>query len=377
MLVERQKLRAMLTSRFSAGLLRGLAVRGLCVCGLAAAVALATPPALPPGLGGAGPAVAASPFVSAEAALEQGLGAYTAGRVELAINALEAAAEGDARTGFVGQFYLARILADNSHRMTNHGRAYDLYLKLADDNTEIDPEEDQRAPFVAKSLLALANYTKSGVPELGLRPNPQRAAQFIHQAATVFSDEDAQFELAKLFLSGDGIDPDVRRAVHWFSVLSQRGHPGAQAYLADLYWRGKHVPTDQRRALILITLALETAPVSERIWMEDIHQNVFCGSSEGTRTKATGEVADWRQKYGRVVGEQSAQGFLVAQAPRTCSDGRSVPHVVRKADVRADLPPALTSLVPVAPLVPAAPQSLTSPPAPSGLLDVRSRAKPQ
>lgn len=342
---------------------------------LSAAIALLLPVAAPSSLGGA-PIAHAGRFVSAEVALEQGIGAYKVGQIDLAIQALEAASEGEGRTGFVGHYYLARVLADNSHRLTNHGRAYAIYLTIVDDNTDIDPEEDTRAPFVAKALVALAAYTKNGVTDLGLRPNPQRAAQFIHQAATVFSDEDAQFELAKLFLSGDGIDPDVRRAVHWLSVLSQRGHPGAQAYLADLYWRGKHVPQDQRRALILITLALEIAPTSERIWMEDIHQNVFCGTSEGTRKEAGGVVADWRQKYGRAIDEHSASGLPVARAARTCSDGRRVPYVARKADMAADASTvsSLTAVGPEPGLVSGAGALV---PANNRLLDVSGRPKGQ
>jgi TPR repeat protein len=284
----------------------------------------------------AGPVLATGPvngqarntisFVSPELALEQGLGAFRSGNLEIALPALEAASTTDGRTGFIGQFYLARIFSDNSHPATDHGRAYMLFQRLADENADIDPDDDLRAPFVAKSLMALSAYLRRGVTEIGLQPNPARAAQYMHHAATVFSDEDAQFELAKLFLTGEGVENDVRRAIHWFSVLSQRGHTGAQAFLADLQWRGKHVPKDPRRALALITLALENAPAAERIWIEDIYQNIFCGTSEGTRNEASGYVADWRTKYGRALAPSPHSGLAILgpQAARTCSDGRPV-----------------------------------------------------
>lgn len=296
-------------------------------------------------------------FRSADAAFDQGIGAYKAGKVELAIPALESASK-DPKVGFVANFYLARILSDNAHAMTDHGRAYDIYFDIVDEFSDVDPEENRKAPFVAKALVALAHYTKNGVPGRDLKSNPHRAAHFIHQAATVFSDEDAQFELAKLFLTGDGIEPDVRRAVHWFSVLSQRGHWGAQAYLADIYWRDKHVERNQRRALALITLALENAPLSERIWMEDIHQDIYCGTTEGMRSEVTGVVADWRQKYKSSVATRSNPDGVVARAPRICSDGRSVPYVARQSkEPTSEIHPTGSSLVPAG-AAPAAPSLL-------------------
>ena len=48
---------------------------------------------------------------------------------------------------------------------------------------------------------------------------------------------------------------------------------------------------DERRALALITMAVENAPPHERIWIEDIYQNIFCGTSQGTRKQADGIVA--------------------------------------------------------------------------------------
>ena len=299
----------------------------------------------------AGPAVATATgrtaFASPQAALEQGLRAFHSGRTIQAIEALEFAATSPGPTAFLAQFYLARLYADNSRPTTDHAKAYILYQRIADTYADIDPDDDQRAPFVAKSLVALAAYLRHGVGEIGLKPDLRRAAQYLHYAATFFADEDAQFELAKLFITGDGIDPDERRAIHWLSVLSQRGHPGAQALLADLHWRGRFVSHDPKRALALATLAAEGAPANERIWIEDIYQRIFCGASEGQRTAAGDVVADWRQKYGRT--QEPVGGLSLWATPiRTCQDGRLV-HVPGSADgatdvqVRMALPPSVAT----------------------------------
>ena len=268
-------------------------------------------------------------FKSPEAAYEQGMGAWRSGFIEHAVPALEYAAQRDM---FQAMFYLARIYADGNTAYTDHAAAYRLYLKLANDYADIDPDDDQRAPFVAKALTALAIYVKDGVAAAGVRPDPARAVQYLRHAAQFFNHEDAQFELAKLHLKGEGVAQDPRTAMHWLSVLAQRGHPGAQAFLADIYWRGRYgVQRDQLRAFALISVAAENAPDTERVWIEDIYQNIFCGASAGTRTQAQGMVADWRQRYGRSISgnDRYSLGALAPRADRTCGNGEPVGPFMR------------------------------------------------
>ena len=100
-------------------------------------------------------------YASPQAAFEQGLGAYKSGYYEIAIPALEeAAAKGVELNKFFAEFYLARIYSDNASAFTDHGKAYKLFQKFADDNADVDPDDGQRAPFVAKALTALAGYLR-------------------------------------------------------------------------------------------------------------------------------------------------------------------------------------------------------------------------
>ena len=266
-------------------------------------------------------------YASPQAAFEQGLGAYKSGYYEIAVPALEeAAARGPEINRFFAEFYLARIYSDNSSALTNHGHAYDLYRKLVEENFDADPDDGRRAPFVAKALTALAGYLQRGVKEIGVRPEPGRAVEYLQHAATFFGDKDAQFELAKIYLSGGRSGEDVKRGMHYLSVLTEESHPGAQAYLADLLWRGRHVKKDERRALALITMAVENAPEHERIWIEDIYQNIYCGTSQGTRKQANGIVANWRQMFARPAAPSNRMelGARELQPQRTCGDGEVV-----------------------------------------------------
>jgi exopolysaccharide production negative regulator len=285
-------------------------------------------------------ASAASPkYRSPQDALEQGIGAYNGGYYEIAVPALNYA--NDAHL-FLAPYYLARIYSDNNGPLTDHAKAYELYLKIAEEHTDVDPDDDQRAPYVAKAMTQIAGYLMTGLPEVGLKSNPRIAAEYLREAAQFFRDEDAQFELAKLYLRGEGIESDVPYAKHWLSVLSQKGHAGAQAFLADLLWRGKYMKADPVRALALISVAVANAPPYERVWIEDIYQNIYCGAAQGIRKQATGLVADWRTRYGRKpdLRDHSGLGTLTTQAIRTCRNGEAVPFEMGVTSAEAAQPAA-------------------------------------
>ncbi len=265
-------------------------------------------------------------FSSPRDALKQGMSAYQGGYYEIAIPALEHAAR---ENEFMANYYLARIYADSTSAYTDHAKAYVLLRKLVDEYAEVDPDNDPRAFYVGRSITALASYVRSGLPQIGLAPNLDRSIEYLHNASVMFDDEDAQFELAKMQLKGEGVEANEQKAKHWLSVLTQKGHAGAQAFLADLLWRGKFMPADQPRALALISVAKENAPGPERLWIEDIYQNIFCGSGTGLRQQASGIVAGWGNRYGRKASNdnESGAGDLGQLSPgpvRTCKNGEPV-----------------------------------------------------
>ena len=268
------------------------------------------------------------PNPSAQAAFEEGLGAYRSGRLEIAIPALtEAATKGADSAKFYAEFYLARIYSEGVGAIANHAKAYVLFRKLADENAEVDPVDSQRAPFVAKALIALAGYTRAGLAEIDLPPNARRATDYLYHAATFFGDKEAQFELAKVYVSGEGSKDDVRRGMHYLATLSEESNPAAQALLAELLWRGRHVKRDEQRALALATMAVENAPAHERMWIEDSYHSIFCATNQSTRKLAEGFVARWRSLFARPASHPPDRAGLAARdlmPERRCANGESV-----------------------------------------------------
>jgi hypothetical protein len=275
----------------------------------------------------AGSAVAAQQQPAAHAvgqsALERGLSAYQAGRQEAAIPALmEVAATGDASDRFFAEFYLARVYSEGAPG--DHSKAYVLFRKIADENVEVDPDRSQRAPFVAKALIALARYLQAGIREIDLPANPRRAADYLNHAATFFGDRDAQFELARMYLSGEGSSSEIKLGLHYLSVLTEASHPAAQAVLADLFWRGQHVKKDDARALALATIAAANAPAHERMWIEESYASIFCSTSPATREAAGALVARWRKVFARPTPEPSGLIAHDLLPERRCANGEAV-----------------------------------------------------
>ena len=262
-------------------------------------------------------------FRSAEDALAQGIGAFKGGYYEIAIPALEEAAA----AGLIeAKFHLARIYADSRSAHTNHGKAYGLFLRITEEHLDVDADDLPEAEFLAKSLVAVAGYWLRGLPDVGVRVNAQRAAEYLNSAASLFHDEDAQFELAKLYLLGEGVPKDIRLGIHWLSTLTQVNHASAQAFLAELYWRGRYVEQDYARALALIETAVRNAPPHERFWIEGVYQTIYCGSPPHVRPQADGLVANFKRQFTARPPSEADRLELGLQASRTCSgSGERVP----------------------------------------------------
>jgi TPR repeat protein len=65
-----------------------------------------------------------------------------------------------------------------------------------------------------------------------------RIALEYYSKASMAGISDAQRELAELYLTGKGIERDLRRAVHWFAYAAQQGDAVAEAKFNLLYYHG-------------------------------------------------------------------------------------------------------------------------------------------
>ncbi|HXF54209.1 MAG TPA: hypothetical protein VNK52_08805, partial [Hyphomicrobiaceae bacterium] len=79
---------------------------------------------------------------------------------------------------------------------------------------------------------------------------------------------------------------------------------------------------DPPTALALISVAVENAPASERVWIEDIYQDIFCSASESIRRQAQARVSEWGNKYRRAASTGGRWMVEGVRGIRTCADDR-------------------------------------------------------
>jgi hypothetical protein len=288
-------------------------------------------------------ASAGDPYASPNDAYKYGIRAYRAGAADKAIAALDFAS----RNGmFQATYYLARIYSGRGAH-SNDAEAFRLYQQIASEYGRIDRISDWRAPFVARAYIALSDYWRKGIVSAGIAPDPIRAQQALEYAAVYFDDSDAQFALARLYLSPDSDENTRRAGLRWLTTLvDHKGHALASAYLAELFQTGTYVPRSMARALAFITIAVENANDEDRIALEAQYHEIYCRTSPELRLQAERIVDQFHKGTETALAPLDAGGNDEAMLTEigelspafACGDGK----VVEKPRSRKALGKAMT-----------------------------------
>jgi TPR repeat protein len=134
--------------------------------------------------------------------------------------------------------------------------------------------------------VALGAYFLDGIQGTYVRPNPGRAREMFHYAASYFGDSNAQYNLARLYLDGAGVQQDARQAARWLTLAAEKGHGPSQALLGHLLVTGQGVPRQRARGLMWLTLAREGADPVKDAWILGLYDKAFEGSAPTERETA-------------------------------------------------------------------------------------------
>ncbi len=211
-----------------------------------------------------------------------GFSAYKSGKKDEAVEAYKYAAE----NGQIGaKWKLGRMYAEGDGVRRDDYEAYKFFSAIADSNvTPGSPEES----YVSDALVALGGYTKRGIPGTEVKADPIAAQDYYMRAASSFGNAQAQFEVGRMYLSGEGVKRSVKQAGQWLQLAAEKQHAGAQAILGNLlYQRGKIV-----RGLAMMTAALERAAPGDRSWIRGMQEEAFALSAESDRRTAIGLSQD-------------------------------------------------------------------------------------
>jgi len=246
-------------------------IRSLLAIGVCAAVLIA------------GPHAGAFERQSAETAKESpwavfkfGFSAYKRGEKKEAIEAYRYAAE----NGQIGATWkLGRMYAEGDGVQRNDYEAFKYFSDIASQDVESGSPDEA---FISDALVAVGNYLRRGIPGTPVIANPALAQDYYMRAAASYRNPVAQFEMGRMYLSGEGVHQNVQQAGRWLHLATEKGHSGAQALLGNLlYESGKVV-----RGLALMTAALERAGPSDQQWIRGLQEEAFALAAENDRRTA-------------------------------------------------------------------------------------------
>lgn len=205
-----------------------------------------------------------------------GFKAYRNGNKQDAVEAYRYAAE-KGHTG--SRWALATMYADGDGVTKNEFEAFKIYSEIASQGVEPGSED---TGFFVNALLALAEYYQKGIPESPIHPDLNQARQLYFQAASAFGNAEAQFRLAKMLLSGEGGEVNIRQAKKWLNHARKEGHVGAMGIFGNvIFQEGQTV-----RGLAYMTAALSTCSKSDRQWLEPMQEQAFSLVNEKDRRSA-------------------------------------------------------------------------------------------
>jgi uncharacterized protein len=220
--------------------------------------------------------VVTKPERSPWAVFRFGFSAYKQGHKDQAAEAYRYAAE----NGQIGaRWKLARMYAEGDGVPRDDYEAFKFFSEIARQDVEPGAQEES---FVSDALVELARYTKAGIPGSPVRPNPQAAQEYYMRAAATYRNPDAQYEIGKMLLDGDGVKRNVQQAGRWFQLAAAKCHAAAQATLGNLlFGSGATV-----RGLGWMTAALASPRPGDVEWIRMKHEEAFALSTEADRRTA-------------------------------------------------------------------------------------------
>ena len=241
------------------------------------------------------PSLPLAPDASPIDAFRMGAELYSSGDRRSAFDAFEyAASKGHA----IAQWKLGKMYATGDGVEEDDYKAFQMFSAIADEHADDNPYTPS-ARVVADAFVNLANYYKTGIANSGIKPDVGRAVGLFTHAATYFGDADAQYNLANIYLSGDGIQqPDPVRAVRWLSLAARKNHVAAQAKLGEVLVFGDGVRPLPEKGYMWIVVARENATPANRDWILALDHRASQVLSEDQMARGAALAESWLEKKG-------------------------------------------------------------------------------
>lgn len=220
--------------------------------------------------------------------------ALKGGRVKDALSVLESSAR---QNVLAAQLRLGRIYAEGIVAARDDVRACKLFEAAVEGHSSYDRMHAE-APMMGEALRSLGFCYLSGVSTPGWERDTTRAAELFHQAGAIYEDRVGLFELAKLYLKGEGVRQNSRLAISYLYTAARKRYAPAQALLGTMMWEGKMMKRQSGAGLALLMLAREGAATEDRSWIERSYDDAMLTASKDEEFESAALAKNWKGAYG-------------------------------------------------------------------------------
>lgn len=245
---------------------------------------------------GAAPGAPVVKFRSERDAFRTGIRDYYSGDKASAVQALEYAAT---RGHSPAQWKLGRMYAEGDGVPHDDLKAFEYFSKVVE-GSEDNPRRAVTR-FISNAYVALGGYYLDGIAGSYVQKDERRAREMFHHAASYYGDPDAQYNLARLCLAGQGGPRDAQLAARWLHLAAEKNHAPSQALLGHLLLTGQgNVARQTSRGLMWLTIARNSADPQKDAWIIEMYEQAIALAPERDRNAAQATAqAYMAQRSGR------------------------------------------------------------------------------
>lgn len=222
-------------------------------------------------------------FKSVTDALRAGVQGLSSGDKPGAVKALQFAAT---KGNIAAQWKLGRMYADGDGVKQDDYKAFQYFSTIANMNPE-EARGTMKAGVVAKAFVQLGSYYLEGIPGSPVKANASRAHEMFYYAASYFGDPDAQYNVGRMYLDGNGAAKDIRQAARWLNLAAEKGHCYAQAVLGQMLFNGRDgLPRQAPLGLSWMLAARQSADPVRDTWVIEMSRKAEAAANDEERKMA-------------------------------------------------------------------------------------------
>ncbi len=217
---------------------------------------------------------------------------FRAGNFKRSAVFLKFAAE---RGYLLAQWRLARAYRFGRGVEQSDIKALNLFRKVADSHDPVFRQNRKKLRATVSALVALADYSRTGVKGTTFSKNLERSQSLYRYAATRYGHPGAQFALGEMYLKGEGLEKNQLVGMKWLMLASRKGFARAQALLGDIYLSFKDSPKNRLRGLMWHRLAEKNANADREEELLARSGQIFATASDSERALAVGMIAKMQE----------------------------------------------------------------------------------